>query len=422
MTKALTAANRPYSDIDISSIAFWGQPPEVRDETFAVLRERGGVSWHPPVEAQPVEPQSPGFWAATTHAVVTEVSSDWQRFSSAGTSPSVYEFDPEMMATSTSFAPMDPPQHTRYRRLVSKAFSPGQLRRIESLIAQHAKVAVDGLLERGPCDFVQAVSNYVPSHVIADMVGFEDDKLRTVVLKSVTKILAFGDPDVRDGQDTIEFFAHTLLDLHSAGYAHLDERRSNPSDDLMTALINAEVDGERLADQEIVSFFTTLVTAGIDTTLNTMTFGLRALTQFPDQRALLLSDMPRHMGPAVVEMARWTTPVSSFVRRATEDTELAGVPIAEGDRVALWYRSANRDETMFDNAAAFDILRDNTRQVAWGAGGPHYCLGVNLSKVELSHVFTELLTRIPTIRAVGEAKYASSPMVNSIEHQFCEWD
>lgn len=254
------------------------------------------------------------------------------------------------------------------------------------------------------------------------MVGFEDDELRTVVLKSVTKILAFGDPDVRDGQDTIEFFAHTLLDLHSAGYAHLDERRSNPSDDLMTALINAEVDGERLADQEIVSFFTTLVTAGIDTTLNTMTFGLRALTQFPDQRALLLSDMPRHMGPAVVEMARWTTPVSSFVRRATEDTELAGVPIAEGDRVALWYRSANRDETMFDNAAAFDILRDNTRQVAWGAGGPHYCLGVNLSKVELSHVFTELLTRIPTIRAVGEAKYASSPMVNSIEHQFCEWD
>ena len=211
-----------------------------------------------------------------------------------------------------------------------------------------------------------------------------------------------------------------VFDLLGAGQKVLAEKRANPGDDLITALSQVEIDGERLTDHEIVSFFSALIIAGIDTTRNTATFGLGALTEFPDQRRLLLDDLPGRIDAAVVEMARWSSPVASFVRRATVDTELNGVPIAAGDRVAMWYLSANRDETVFENPWEFDILRDNTHQIAWGGGGPHYCLGANLAKVELRVIFTELLTRFPTIRAVGAPTYASSPMVNSIEHQLCE--
>lgn len=418
---ATPAASRPYEDIDITSIEFWGRPPEVRDQSFARLRAKGGVTWHPPVEAQPVPATSPGFWAVTTHAGVVEVSRDPERFSSFGTSPSVYEVAPEVAAATTAFLTLDPPEHTRYRRLVSKAFTPKQLQRINQSIAQRATEAVDALEAAGSCDFVHTVANYVPSQVIADMVGVEEQSMREELVDVVTRVLVFGDPGVRRGADSIEFFAQMVFDLLGAGQKVLAEKRANPGDDLITALSQVEIDGERLTDHEIVSFFSALIIAGIDTTRNTATFGLGALTEFPDQRRLLLDDLPGRIDAAVVEMARWSSPVASFVRRATVDTELNGVPIAAGDRVAMWYLSANRDETVFENPWEFDILRDNTHQIAWGGGGPHYCLGANLAKVELRVIFTELLTRFPTIRAVGAPTYASSPMVNSIEHQLCEW-
>lgn len=424
MTETLTpASRRPYNDIDISSIAFWGQAPEVRDQSFAQLRAKGGVTWHPPVEAQPVPATSAGFWAVTTNAGVVEVSRDPERFSSAGTSMSIYEVPPELMAATTAFIGMDPPEHTRYRRLVSRAFTPRQLHRIDGLIADRAREAVDRLLAAGPGDFVHTVANYLPAQIIADMVGVEDQDMREELVDIVTRVLVFGDPGVRaDGEGQIEFFARMVFDLHGAAYKHVEAKRKKPGDDLITALMDAEVDGERLSDAEIVSFFCALVVAGTDTTRNTLTFGLQALTQFPEQRRLLLEDLPGRIDAAVVEIARWASPVASFVRRATVDTEIGGVRIAAGDRVALWYLSANRDESVFENPWEFDIQRDNSAQVAWGAGGPHYCLGASLAKTEIRTLFLELLGRIPTIRAVGAPTYASSPMVSSIEHQLCEWD
>lgn len=425
MTASLIpAVDRPYEDVDISSIAFWGQTPEVRDKVFAKLRAKGGVTWHPPVEAQPIPATSPGFWAITTHAGVVEVSKDPERFSSSGTSPSIYEASPEIVGAAAGFGGMDAPQHTRFRRLVSKAFSPKQLERADRLIANRARLAVDAVLEAGPgCDFVEVFSNYVPAQVITDMVGVDDPEIRKFLVDAVTKILVFGDPGVRpDGQNPIAFFAQMLFDLITASQQVIDERRGKPGDDLVTALMEAEVDGERLTDDEIVNVLNLLFIAGIDTTRNTLTIALQTLTQFPDQRALLLEDLPGRIDPAVVEMVRWASPVSSFVRRATRDTEVNGVPIAEGDRVALWYLSANRDETVFEDPWNFDILRDNSHQVAWGGGGPHYCLGSNLARQETKIALTELLTRIPTIRAVGPETRASSPMVNSVEHQLCEWD
>ena len=396
-----TLTTRPFNDLDISSVEFWGKPPQVRDETFKTLRDKGGVTWHPPVEAQPNPPIAPGFWAVTKHARLVEVSQNPQLFSSSGTSPILYDADPEMVKASASFGGMDAPEHTRFRRLVSKAFSPGQLRRIDELIARHATVAVDDLLAHGPCDFVEVVSNYVPSAVITDMLGIQDEGVRRLLVEAVTSILAFGDPRLRREQAPMEFFATKMLELHAAGYAHVAERRSHPSDDLMTALIDAEVDGERLTDTEIVSVFSALSIAGIDTTRNTLTFGLRALTEFEEQRKMLMEDLPGRIDATVIEMVRYASPVGAFVRRATEDTELGGVRIARNDRVALFYMSANRDEDVFTDPWQFDIGRDNAKQVGWGGGGPHYCLGANLAKVELRDLFTELLTRIPTIRAVG---------------------
>lgn len=419
----IPAVDRPYEDIDITSIAFWGRAPEIRDKSFAKLRAKGGVTWHPPVEAQPVPAVSPGFWACSTNEAVVEVSRDPARFSSAGTSPSIYEAPAEILAAVTGFAPMDPPQHTRYRRLVSQAFTPKQLQRIDALITNRARIAVDNLIAAGPCDFVELVSDYMPSQVIADMVGVDDLDMRDELVRVVTSVLVFGDPGVRpNGENPMEFFARMLFDLLTAGQTVLAEKRKSPGDDLITSLMNTEVDGERLTDQEIISFFCLMVIAGIDTTRNTLSFAIRALTDFPEQRTLLLEDLPGRIDAAVIEMARWASPVSAFVRRATRDTELNGVPIAEGDRVAMWYLSANRDETVFDRPWEFDIMRDNTHQVAWGGGGPHYCMGANLAKVETKALITELLTRVPTIRSAGEATYASSPFVNSIEHQMCEWD
>ncbi len=413
---------RPYEDVDITSIAFWGQDPEIRDQSFAKLRAKGGVTWHPPVEAQPLPATSAGFWAISTHAALVEVSRDPERFSSSGTSMSIYEASREMLTATTSFLCLAPPQHTRYRRLVSKAFTPRQLQLIEGHIAERTTQAVDRLLEAGPGDFVTTVANYVPSQVIGDMVGVNPD-MRDEMVDVVTRLLVFGDPGVRrEGEDTIVFFARTLFDLHNLGRTLLEDKRKHPGDDLMTSLMKVEVDGERLTDDEIVSFFSSLAVAGTDTTRNALTFGLRAFTQFPEQRRLLLDDLPGRIDNAVLEVARWSSPVGSFVRRATRDTEVNGVPIAEGDRVALWYGSANHDEAVFDDPWAFDILRDNSAQVAWGGGGPHYCLGANLAKVELRRLFTELFTRIPTVLSVGEANLASSPMVSSAEHQLCEWD
>lgn len=424
MTASLKpTVDRPYEDTDISSIAFWCQPMEVRDRSFAKLRAKGGVTWHPPVEAQPVPATSPGFWAVSTHAGVVEVSRDPERFSSTGTSPSVYEADPEMLSIGTGFASMDAPEHTRFRRLVAKAFTPRQLERIDRLIARRATLAVDALLEAGPgCDFVEVFSNYVPAQIIADMVGADDPDLREQLVEAVTKLLVFGDPGVRpDGQNPIMFFAQMLFDITAASRSVVEAKRGEPGEDLVTGLIEADFGGERLTDDEIVSVLNLLFIAGIDTTRNALTVGLQALTAFPDQRALLLQDLPGHADPAVVEMVRWASPVTSFVRRATVDTEISGVPIAAGERVALWYMSANRDETVFADPWKFDILRDNSRQIAWGGGGPHFCLGSNLARTELRMAYTELLRRIPTIRAVGPETRASSPMVNSIEHQLCEW-
>ncbi len=419
----IPAVERPYEDIDISSIAFWGQKPEVRDQSFAKLRAKGGVTWHPPVEAQPIPATSAGFWAVTTHAGVVEVSRNPELFSSTQTSPSIYEAGPEILDLMTGFGGMDAPEHTRFRRLVSKAFTPRQLERTDGLIAKRSKLAVDALLETGPCDFVEVFSNYVPAQVITDMVGADDPEVREQLVDAVTKILVFGDPGVRpDGENPIAFFAQTMFELIEASRDVLAERRGNPGEDLVTGLIEAEFEGERLTDDEIVNVLNLLFIAGIDTTRNTLTIALQALTQFPEQRALLMEDLPRRIDDAVVEMVRWASPVSSFVRRATRDTELGGAHIAAGDRVALWYMSANRDETVFDRPWEFDIQRDNSRQIAWGGGGPHYCLGSNLARVETRMALTELLTRIPTIRAVGPEVRASSPMVNSIEHQMCEWD
>jgi cytochrome P450 len=305
---------------------------------------------------------------------------------------------------------------------VSKAFSPGQLRRINEHIAVRATEAVDNLLEQGPGDFITGFSDYLPSQIIADMVGIDDQTTRAGLVSAVTRFFSFADAAQFGGANVMETFAGTLLEIHMAGYAHLQERRSNPADDLMTALIEAEVDGERLTDQEIVSFFSALVVAGTDTTRNTTSFALLALTRFPEQRRLLLEDLPGRIDNAVMEMVRYSSPVLSFVRTATCDTELGGAHIAEGDRLSLQFHSANHDEAVFEHPHNFDILRDNAANVAWGGGGPHYCLGANLAKVELRTLWTELLTRIPTIRAAGEPKYNSSAMVNTIEHVDCEWD
>jgi cytochrome P450 len=209
-----------------------------------------------------------------------------------------------------------------------------------------------------------------------------------------------------------------IITVTGAALEMADARRDQPQDDLMTALVSTEIDGERLSDDEIGAFLVLLAVAGNDTTRHTSSHALRALTEHPDQRTVLVEDLEERMPAAVEEFVRWASPVMTFRRTATRDTEVGGQPVAEGEKVVLFYGSANRDETAFDEPGRFDVTRDPNHHVGFGGGGPHYCMGASLARTQLRALFTELLTRIPDIEA-GEPEPLVGNFINGIRRMEC---
>ena len=412
------AVERPFDDVDASTLAFWSLEPEARDRRLAVLRRDRPVSWQRPPAGMPTLTggDPPGYWAVVRHADVIRVSRDPETFcSSRGVQ--LDDFPAEVSEAAGSFLVMDHPRHTVLRRLISTAFSPRRVAALENRIRTLAAAVVDDLLERGQGDFVDIVSKPLPAAVFAEMMGVGTGE-RERICGLANDMVAWNDPDTLDGRDGLTLMVETLVGLYGAASTLAEQRRARPAEDILTGLVTAEVDGQRLSDEEIGAFFVLLSVAANDTTRQSISHGMAALCRFPDQRALLASDPERHLPGAVEEIVRWATPVMTFRRTATRDVELGEVAISEGDKVVLFYVSANRDESVFADPWRFDITRD-PQHLGFGGGGPHFCLGASLARSMLRAVFSELVERAPTL-TVGEPVFLVGNFIQGIKSMPCQ--
>lgn len=405
----------PYHRLDISAPEFWDNDFRVRDDTFAALRAEDGLTWHRPIPA--VFPhEETGYWAATRHADIKYISQHDELFcSSRGVS--VDPMPAEIQRTMTFFLAMDPPEHTRYRKLISAGFTPRQTRRIEDQIRANSRDIVDDLLAQlrsgDQIDFVASCSGKLPMRTVSDMIGIDLGDQEKVAY-AAESLFSGSDDEYASLEERAVHVMTQLGVLSNSGIELAQRRRHEPHDDLMTELVNAEVDGHRLTDEELGAFMVLLGSAGNDTTKQTTTHAFKALIDHPEQRAWLLADFDNRIGPAVEEFIRYSTAVIAFARHAVVDTEVAGTPIKAGEKVALFYCSANRDEAVFDRPHEFDVSRSPNPHLGFGGGGAHYCLGTHVARMELRHLFYELLTRMPEV-TLGAPEYLHSTFVHGIK-------
>jgi cytochrome P450 len=317
---------------------------------------------------------------------------------------------------------MDDPKHFRLRNIVSRGFAPKEVARIEDQVRSRAEKLVTDLLERfpqGECDFVEEVAAALPLEIICDMMGIPESDHKQI-FHWTNVILGVGDPEFGSSLDDLMKVA---IEMFSYAQALGEDRVKNPREDVTSAMMNAVVDGERLTAQEFGSFFILLVVAGNETTRNAISHGMKLLTDHPDQKALWFNNFDAHTKTAVEEIVRYATPVIHFRRTVTEDTELSGQKLVAGEKVVMWYCSGNRDERVFVDPFKFDITRTSaTPQVGFGAGGPHFCLGANLARREVSVMFDEIRRRMPNMRTTGEPAMLQSAFINGIKRMPCAWN
>jgi methyl-branched lipid omega-hydroxylase len=406
--------------IDLSATEFWGLPLRERAASFALLRTQPRPRFFAEPEVA-FTGKGAGYYALVRYADIVEASRHPEVFSSRQGATSIADLPVEFNEYFGSMINMDDPRHARLRRIVSRAFTARMIARFEEDVRRSATTIVDDLLAAGPCDFVSRVAARLPLKIICDLMGIPDDQYEMVLANS-NMILSGFDPEFV-GDDMNE----AVVQLLGAGQALADlvtrlaaARAQAPADDLVSALVTANIDGERLTSAELASFFVLLVVAGNETTRNALSHALMLLTEFPQQRALLLDDLGGRIGGAVDEIVRYASPVLFMRRTLTQDYTMNGQDYREGDKVVLFYYSANRDETMFSDPEAFDITRSPNPHVAFGAPGPHFCLGSHLARHELTVMLRELLTRVPDITA-GEPDRLLSNFVNGIKRLPCEF-
>jgi cholest-4-en-3-one 26-monooxygenase len=382
----------------------------VPHEWFTYLRANAPVYKHP-------EPEGPGFWVITRHADVCAVGKDAREYSSDQARGGVVGLEervdqPEFVDTGAKLMlTMDPPDHTRYRKLVNKGFTPRMIGQLEPRIRSICERIVDEVVATGGCDFVVDVAAEITLQAIAELIGVPQED-RHKIFDWSNRMIGSEDPEYRVSDEAV-FEAQAEMFMYAARLA--EERRERPQQDIMTTLLNAEVDGHSLSEMDFNLFFLLLSVAGNETTRNAMAHGMHALLEHPEQYAMLVED-PSLLATATEEIVRWASPVMYFRRNATEDAELGGQQISAGDKLSIWYASANRDESVFDDPFRFDILRSPNEHVGFGGGGPHFCLGSSLARMEIRVLFEELLKKAPRIEPAGELDRLRSNFIAGIKH------
>jgi cholest-4-en-3-one 26-monooxygenase len=377
----------------------------VPHEWLTQLRRHDPVFWQ-------AEANGPGYWAVTRYEDCVTVNRDYERFSSAARGTMPFELgDDEIAQQSLMMLNMDPPLHTRYRRLVNKGFTPRMVRDLEESIHRSTDSIIDRVIEAGTADFVTDISAELPLQVIAELLGVPQED-RHKMFEWSNRMVGSEDPEY---QDQAALALDSAMELYAYASALYGEKRINPHEDLMSVLTEVEVEGEHLSDMELELFFLLLTVAGNETTRNLISGGMHAFFEHPDQWERLRQD--RSLLPtAADEMLRYVSPVMNFRRTAMCDLELSGTKISEGDKVVFYHCSANRDEDVFENPDAFDVGRDPNPHIAFGGGGPHFCLGTNLARMEIRVMYEHLLDRLPDIHQAGDVQRLQSQFINGVKH------
>lgn len=409
-------------DVDLSDPSFWIRPRAEIDAAFALLRAQRPLPFYPePVFAGGAIPSGPGYYAVTRHADIVRISAEPGIFSSARGATSVPDLPAEFLEFFGGMINLDASRHHRLRRIVSRAFTPRIIAQTEADIAAIARTTVDDLIAGGPGDFVERVAARFPLEVICRMMGLPRERYADT-FRCTNVILGSTDADyVPQDADIVAALLGAGAELAALMQETAAARRVNPTDDLTTALALAEVDGERLDNAEIASFFILLLVAGNETTRTAISHALLALTAFPQQRAIWQEDVAGVSGSAVEEIVRWASPVRWMRRTVTQEVEVAGQRLVAGDKVLLFYSSANRDEAVFTDPDLFDVRREPNPHLGFGGHGPHFCLGAHLARREISVIWRELFARTPDIHAVGEPEWLASSFVNGVKRLNCDF-
>jgi cholest-4-en-3-one 26-monooxygenase len=380
----------------------------VPHEMFATLRREAPVFAHP-------KPDGGRFWCVTRHADLVTVNRDnhtfssWRGATNIDTPPAENIESARMMMLN-----MDPPEHTKLRKIVNKGFTPRTIRDLMDHLRQEAGTLVGNAVEQGEVDFVEDVAAELPLIAIAEFLGVPREERKTIFDLS-NRLIGFDDPEF---QTSLEDAGEAAAEMYLFAQSIADRKRAEPGDDIVSTLLTAEVDGHSLTDLDFNLFFLLLAVAGNETTRNAISHGMLAFLEHPDQ-AQRLADDPSLLDGAIEEILRWASPVMYFRRTTTMPVEIAGVEIPEDEAVVFWHISANRDETVFDDPYTFDIGRDpnphSAQQVAFGGGGPHFCLGANLARAEMKVVFEALIPHLADARLAAPPRRLRSNFINGIK-------
>ena len=378
-------------------------------EMFKRLREEDPVSWHD-------LPGGKGFWNVVRHADLIAINRDTATYSSEAGGVSI--LDPGEFGEQGGVDPrglmmlyMDPPKHTRYRLLVNKGFTPRMIGLLEKYLKHRAILIVDNIIERGSCDFVEDLASELPLQAIAEIMGVPQED-RKLLFDWSNRMIGVDDPEYAKGDDGM----NASMELYMYVNELAKKRKTDPRDDIVTKLINAEVDGDRLSEIEFDMFMMLLTVAGNETTRNTTAWGMWALMENGQQYKELANNLDTMLDPAIEEILRWATPVYHFRRTALADTEFRGREFKKDDKVVIWHTSANRDEAVFDDPFTFDITRSPNDHIAFGGGGAHFCLGANLARMELQLIFREILERIPDMTMTAQPSMLRSNFIGGVKH------
>ena len=382
----------------------------VPHEWFTYLRH------HAPVYRHPEPNGGPGFWVVTRYDDVVAINRDGQTFSSEQSRGGVVATEDavaaqDLTAQGRMMLTMDAPDHTRYRSLVNRGFTPRMINMLHAPIRAMVTEILDRALEKGECDFVTDVASELPLQVIAQMLGvpYED---RHKLFEWSNRLIGGDDPEYSVSR---EVAMSAGFEMYNYSNELAKQRRTAPRDDIVSALLNADLNGDQLSEMDFNVFFLLLAVAGNETTRNALSHGMHALIEHPDQYRMLVEN-PALVPSATEEILRWASPVMYFRRNVTRDTEVHGQAIKAGDKIGIWYISANRDESIFENPFSFDIRRMPNEHVAFGGGGPHFCLGANLARMEMNIMFDELVRRVESVERVGEVQRLRSNFINGIKH------